>query len=402
MAVISTREINRKAALFERLKSRLGVDGLSDGPVAILADVIGSEIESIENEIYDYFYRKNVTVAADQDLEEIASSDYNLTRMPATKASSDQFYFFVDTGTFGDLNSGSDLTIPKGTLISTSYPVENSNIIYELKSDVTLRSDLNETSFYAESLSTGSSQNIAALAISFHNFTNYNGEENDLLKVTNIVSVTNGSEEESDDSLRTRCVGLTTQQLERNKNYIFLSLLKENSIHNFEIIESYYGIGTVGIIVKGNGGGEVSDGMISRLEDLIATEAKHLGQNIYFSKGVKINFNISVECSPINSNLNETEKESLRNSIKTYIFNNIKEQEFRKRISFNLLSQNLKSTFNIQRLDNNNSIFSRIEKTIEDSEIGFPESMIVSEDETMIINRDEYISTSPIIEVIVR
>ena len=402
MAVISTRENNRRTALFERLKSRLGVDSITDGPVAILADVIGSEIESIENEIYESFYRKNVTVAESEDLDIVANSDYNLTRIPATKGSSDEFYFFVDSGTFGDLNLGGDLIVPAGTLISTSFPIENSGIIYELKSDLLLRSDLNETSFYAESLQTGSGQNIAAFSTTFHNFTNYIGEENDLLKVTNIVSITNASDEERDESLRTRCVGLNSQQIERNKNYIFLSLLKESSVHSFEIIESYYGIGTVGVIVKGNGGGEVDDATISRLEDLIASEAKHLGQNLYFSKGIKINFNITVACTPLNPDLNDSEKRNLENEIKTYIFNNIKEQEFRKIINFNLLSQNLKSRFQVKRLDNENSIFTRIEKTIEDSEIGFPESTVVSENENIIVNRDEYIGTSPSIEVIVR
>lgn len=405
MAVISQGSSNRRGILLDRLKTRLQVDGLPDSPVAILAEVIGSEIEIIENEIYDYFYRSNITNASGEDLEATASSDYNTSRLIPTVGSSDQFYFFTTGGlTFGDLNDGEDITIPEGTLLGLSTPVENSNVIYEIKEQVLLRADLSETPFYAESRSTGSDQNVAESTIRFHNFNNYTRSAEDLLKITNSRAITNASDQETDESLRLRCVGQNQRQVERNKNYIFLSLLEESSVYDFEIIESYYGIGTVGVIVKGNGGGEVSDAVLSRLDDLIATEAKHLGQQIIFSKGLKVKLEIDIDCESTNSNLTSEEKQDLESTLISAVFENIKSQEFNKIINFISLENDLKTIYGIKKVGTNNSILTQIIRSVEDENdsLGEPEDTIIDRSLPLIINRDEYIGTDLIINVTVR
>lgn len=401
MVVVNNRQVDRRERLLESLKARLGVDGLVDSPVAMLAEVVGSEIESIEREMYNYFYSMNVNNAVGEDLDVVAASDYGHTRIPATRATSNKFSFYVLGGnTFGSINGGDDILVPAGTLVGLSSPVENSSIIYRTTSDVLLGSTLTETSFYAESTMVGEDQNVTVLSLSHHNFINYEGYAQDLLKVTNTETITNGSDEETDESLRTRCAGQNQVQVERNKSFIFLALLEETDVYASEIIESYYGIGTVGVIVKGNGGGEVSDDTIRRLEDTIAQEAKHLGQKVIFSKGLKVKFNIEVQCVASNTNLNATDKTNLENEIKTYIYENIKQQEFSSRtISFRLLEADIKDTFNVRQSSNLSNLFVKIEKQVEDSDFGNPSLETLSINSNVTINRDEYIGTDMNIEV---
>jgi len=395
MVVVNNRQVDRRERLLESLKSRLGVDGLVDSPVAMLAEIVGNEIESIEREMYNYFYSININNAIGGDLDVVAASDHNYTRIPATRARSSKFSFYVlNENTFGSINDGNDITIPVGTLIGVSYPVENSNIVFKTTSEVVLRSDLTEISFYGESTTVGEEQNVTELSLNYHNFTNYKDYAKNLLKITNTEAITNGSEEETDESLRTRCAGQNQVQVERNKNFIFLALLEETDVYASEIIESYYGIGTVGVIVKGNGGGKVSDDTIARLEDTIAQEAKHLGQKVIFSKGLKVKFKIEIECIAFNRNFNDVDKTNLENDIKSFIYENIKQQEFSSRtISFRLLQEDIKTRFNVKQSSNLSSLFVKIEKQVDDEDYGSASVETLNINSSFVLNRDEYVGT---------
>jgi hypothetical protein len=386
------KEANRREILLERLKSRLNLNGFADSPIAVLAEVIGTEIESVENEIYDFFYRNNISSASEEDLDDIASGDYDTNRLGATRGNSDYFYFFTESGqTFGDINNGSEIIIPVGTLLGVSSPIENSSIIYTVAEEITLRADLTTVRFYAESNSTGTGQNVTEDSIRYHNFLNYTLAEEGILKVTNTQAITNGSDRESDESLRIRSVGRNQRQMERNKNYIFLSLLEESSVFDFEIIESYYGIGTVGVIVKGAGNNTISEETLIRLQDLVATEAKHLGQKIIFSAGLKVKLTIDISCTSTRSYLTPDELTELENEIKIFVYENIKSQEFRKAISFVSLKNDIKTNFQVIEDLGKSSIFESLNKQVEDVEEGAPEEILLSESETLFINKDEYI-----------
>lgn len=387
------KETNRRQVLLDRLKNRLNLNGFTDSPIAILAEVIGGEIESVENEIYNYFYRNNISNASDTDLDEVASSEYGITRRVAARASSDYFYFFTESGqTFGEINNGTEIIIPEGTLLGTSFPVENSSIIYKTVEDVSLREDLTTIRFYAEAESAGSNQNVLEDSVRYHNFLNYSSVGEGLLKITNGQPITNGADSESDESLRLRCIGRNQRQVERNKNYIFLSLLEESSVFDFEIIESYYGIGTVGVIVKGNGNNTVDEETLNRLQDVVATEAKHLGQKVIFSKGLEVKIEIDISCTSTRTSLDAAELRSLENEIRNFVFREIKNQEFTKAISFQSLKNDIKFNFSVIKDLNKNSIYERIDKIVEDVELGAPDAISINENNTLFINKDEYIS----------
>ncbi len=393
MGVIQQRENPRRENLLDALTARLNVDGSSDSVVAVLAEVIGDEIEKIENEIYDYFYRNNINNSEGEDLDQVAASDWNVNRLAATAASSNKFYFYVIEGTFGDINRGNNITIPSGTLLGIVNEVSSGSIVYRTTEDIVLPADNNSTAFFAEATSVGADQNVAEQSISYHNFTNYTAEAENLLLVTNLEAITNGAEEENDSSLRTRCVGQQQLQVERNKNYIYLSLLKETSIYNFEIIESYFGIGTVGIIVKGQGNGPVSPEVISSLQTILQDEAQFLGQRIEVVNGLKLRFQINISCEARDGNLNAEGKASLFERIKRRLFEEIKNQEVNNLINFATIENTLKSEFDIMNVGSNNSIFQQIHLFVEDGDHGAPEQITVRPNSNVIVERYQYVGT---------
>ena len=384
------RATNRREALLSRLRDRLNLNGESDSPIAVLAEVLGSEIETVENEIYDYFYRNNISTSSEEDLETLASSDYDTNRRPATRASSAYFYFYTDT-TFGDINGGDDIVIPEGTLLGMSNPVSNSEVIFETKEQIVLRADLEYSNFYAESRSTGSSQNVNVDTIRFHNFTNYTSAAQNLLRVSNNAPITNGSDREVDQSLRTRCVGRNQRQVERNKNYIFLSLLEESSVFSFDIIESYFGIGTVGVIVRGNGNNEVDDEKLQEFQDLIATEVKHLGQKVIFSKGLKVVLDLDISLQLTNQSLTQVEIANMENEIRSFVFREIKNQEVSKVINWNSIQGRVLDNFSVQINSRANSMYTSVTVSKEDTNVGAPEVLILNKDNSLVIENDEFI-----------
>lgn len=403
MGVIAQREKNRKQNLLDTLKTRLKINtNYKDSVLSILAEVVGGEIERIENEIYDHFYKTSLSNAENIDLDEVGSSEYNISRLPATLANSNKFFFYVLTGSFGDINNSSDITIPSGTLISTSNSSTSNEVVYATTEEIVLSATNNNQSFYAEAQTLGSSQNITELSLQFHNFTNYIEYDENSLKVTNTETITNGSDEETDEFFRTRCAGQAQLQVERNKNYIYLTLLKETDVYDFEIIESFYGIGTIGVVVKGGGNGPVSDAVLNNLNDMIQDEAQHLGQFIGFTRAFKVNFRVEIDCTATNTNLTQIEKSNLELEIAERFFEILKEQEVTNFISFGAIESALKNEFSLVSSASNLTIISSIYTSVEDNNYGTPQEEELNPDANMTIARDQYVGTDITINVNVR
>lgn len=403
MAIIRERDRTRREELLASLKAGLNLSDTTTGDnvVNVIADVVGSELESLESDIYDNFNTTNIASATSQDLDEVAFNNYGLTRLPATRATSREFALFGEDGqSFGDLNNNNAITIPAGTKFSVTplALISTENLVFRTTEEITLAVDAESFSFYAESIGVGSGQNVSRGSVRYHNFTSYARASEDLLKVTNLKDISNGADEETDESLRTRCLGLNSLQVERNKNYIALSLLGEKSLYKFEIIESYYGIGTVGIILKGQGGGEVDDATVEELERTLLLELSHLGQKVYFSKGLKVALKLNVNCSA-SADLTSSAKADLENSIKLFLRDQIKILEDTNAISFTLLERDIKKIFNVTNLTGKNSIFTRIIKSTEDLDLSESDWEEILPDQILVLKRDEYVGSAMTIDV---
>ena len=344
--------------ILDQLNSRLGLTSENrDSFARIISEIIGSELEAIEDEVLGMFRNEQIENLSGEELENYLFNMYNINRIPSRKASSDVFQIRTNLNqTFGEINDQNDIVIPSGTRISADANFEN--IVFLTQEDVTLFSDETVVFIPIIAENPGASYNCTEGALRFIEFENYTKSEEDLLRCENIYDISNGSDEESDESLRIRGITFLERKSNLNKNSLFAALLNESSIFQFEIIESYYGIGSIGVLVKGHGYGQVSENDLLKVRSII-NEFEFLGQNIEVVSPREVNLNLSLTLkSPIE--LEENEKILLENEIKTFIVNELKSMEFRKQINIREVYNGILNNFNVLKLNNTQFNFDTI------------------------------------------
>lgn len=156
--------------------------------------------------------------------------------------------FYVLSGTFGDINSGQNIPVPQGTLIS-SLP-NNGGTLYRTTEDVTFLSSQNSGWVPAEAVIPGAQSNVGSGTLSFHTFQGYSDYLNNTLLVTNISPVANGQNFEGDANYRYRIVNRVLEAEAANLTAIRLAVLSTAGVADAIIIPRYRGIGTTGVILK--------------------------------------------------------------------------------------------------------------------------------------------------------
>jgi hypothetical protein len=382
-----------KENLLSKLKSRMDISATNkDSSIAILAEIIGSEIETVKDEIYEKFHNNQIENLSDEVLEQKAFNLYGIRRIPPTRASSNKFSFYTDASTnFGGINDGIAITVPSGTKISVSSNVEDESIVFIITEEVFLEAEMGYARFYAEALGTGSNYNVGRNTLKYCDFKTYSDYNLGSLKVLNEEDISNGSEEENDSSLRIRAINFLSENSNKNKESLFLSGLRESSVFQFEIIESYFGIGTIALIVKGHGLSQVSEVDLNRIRNRVIPSIKVLGQSVFVERAKDVTINLILTGSFGNTRLAENEKELEKTSIKKFIRETLKINEYENSINFKVLSETLISDFNlIKPISGSNSlIFSNIEVSISDREVGGSSTSDYTNLNTLDLNLDE-------------
>src|SRR3990167_3493456 len=103
--------------------------------------------------------------------------------------------------TFGEINSGTDISITEGTLISPSI---DSRLFFRVSEATTLTAALTEAFVSVEALTPGSLANVGTDSLKYHNFTNYTDVLNGSLRVTNAAPILNGQDEETESNYKFR------------------------------------------------------------------------------------------------------------------------------------------------------------------------------------------------------
>lgn len=345
--------------ILNQLNSRLGLtDETRDSFSRIISEVIGNELEAIEEEILDMFRNEQLENLSGASLEEYLFNTYNMNRLPASYAKSDYLQLYTaNNQAFGFINNGNDIIIPEGTRVG-DQPDFN-GIIYLTTTEVVLGFNESFAVVPVIAESVGSSYNCFKDVLRYIDFENYSNSEEGLLLCRNIYDISNGADEENDDSLRFRGITFLERRSNLNKNALFAALLNEQSIFQFEIIESYYGIGTIGVLVKGHGYGEVSNDDVLRVQSIIS-EFEFLGQRIevVLPRQVKLRLSLALKS---NVNLDSNEKQQLINEIKSFIKLSLKQMEFIKRISIREIYNEILTNFNVRKLSSSQSNFDKID-----------------------------------------
>lgn len=165
-----------------------------------------------------------------------------------TSASAQVLKFYVDTGTFGDLNGGSAITIPAGTLISTT--ANSGGVVYKMTTGVTLNISGTEKFIAVEALSPGENSNVGTGSLKFHNFTNYLDSSNNTLRVINISGIFNGANTETDVNYKYRISKSALASEAANQTAVLLAALSVPGVANVILQNRYSGIGTYKVLIK--------------------------------------------------------------------------------------------------------------------------------------------------------
>lgn len=237
----------------EDLSQNTNITKLSPGGKAraIIETISGRLEESYE--IFDLnLARAFVSSAAGQFLQLIGEL-LGVSAEPSEAASvteeMETIKFTVDGGgTFGSINSGTDIIIPVGTQIS-SQPA-NGGIVYSINQAKVLRANQAEEFVSASAVAPGEVSNIGSNSIKFHNFTNYTDSNNETLKVTNLHAIQNGKNFESDSNYRFRIINQVLAAEAANETAVRLAALSTPGVADVLIIKHYRGIGTFAVIVK--------------------------------------------------------------------------------------------------------------------------------------------------------
>lgn len=174
--------------------------------------------------------------------------------------------FYVTSGTFGNINNAANISIPGGTLISSTS--NGTGISYRLISTTVL--PLGSSSVYVavEAINPGTPSNIGPGLLTSHNFTNYTDLVNGTLKVINDQGIFSGRDIENDTNYRFRITKAVTTAESANQIAIQLAALSIPGVSEVVFFKYARGIGTFDIIIKATTP-NVSDSLLAAVQSAI-------------------------------------------------------------------------------------------------------------------------------------
>ena len=185
----------------------------------------------------------------------------NLPRIESThaEASNSNEMFYVQSGTFGDINAGSPFTVPVGTTIST-IPFEGNTVtpglerqpIIEYKTirSVICEPDSSFVYFPIRASVEGELSSVPRNTLVRHNFTSYSLSGDNLLKCTNKFAIDNGVDRERDESYRYRLSNIFAARNQAVYASIRLAALSVAGVADVVMIGSEQGPGTFALYIQ--------------------------------------------------------------------------------------------------------------------------------------------------------
>ena len=305
----------------ERLNNNTNLTFLSPGSkarllVEILGEEIGLQASEFDKNIGNAFIRE-----ASGQLLEFIGEIYGVERLKQKKAQlfaeEESFMLYTLEPSFGDINNGDQIVIPRGAMRVTSSPVLTAEtVIYINSEDIIL--DANETQLYfaAEAMMPGEASNVGDSTLVYHDFSNYSDSASRTLLVTNTQSVTYGRDSESDDNYRFRIQQEKISQEAGNFSAIRLALLQIPGIGDVKRLQYERGIGTSDWLIQSTTP-TVSAGLIQDAQGAIDEKQSSGNSNIARSPvniGIEMFFSLTY-----NGALEDGEKERIKSEVRANI-----------------------------------------------------------------------------------
>jgi uncharacterized phage protein gp47/JayE len=262
MAFFDRTEQDIVSASIDELSQYTNITQLSPGSkTRFLLDTIARE-QSLQHKVFDSNLMNAFIKYADSKFLDYLGDMLNLARTESTHASddTDNFMFYVSTGTFGDINGSSSFTIPAGTIVST-VPYDGSVITPGLESQPTIQYVTTTAAVCSSGISfvyvpiraviEGRNSDVPRSVLNKHMFTTYTASSQNKLKCTNRFSVSNGEDRESDDSYRFRLANLFRAREMAVLSSIRLAALSVPGVIDTKEVICEQGPGTFSLYVTG-------------------------------------------------------------------------------------------------------------------------------------------------------
>lgn len=239
-----------------------------------LSSIISKELETAYAFFDSNFDQAYLSGASNEFLEALGEL-FGVRRRNASKCLSlsteANVSFYVSTGTFGDINSGSPIAIPAGTIVETTPIIAGAQdpIQYELTNPVVLIPSASQQFVSVEAVLEGSGGRIGALSLRSHDFTGYTDQINKSLKVINNYAIVNGEDKQSDQDLRFLISIAATAAQAGNLTAIRFAALGVPGVVDLMLINYFDGIGSAGVFAVGQDN-TPSKSITQRVEQAIA------------------------------------------------------------------------------------------------------------------------------------
>lgn len=301
----------------DRITRRTGINDFdSDSKTEAMIYVYLKEILDARDNSANAFAANQLSTAIGEQLDTIGK-DKGIARFGelfAYVGKRDQnFAWYVESGTFGSLNSGVDISIPAGTIISSQANNNDlgATIQFALTEDVILPASSSLVYFSAQATTSGTFANVGAGIINQHSFSNYTAGTG--LKVINFFSILTGRGAETDRNYRYRLSRKYDMLASSNNTKLHLTALNVPGVLDTRIIGGYYGIGTVAVIVLGPE--NQSDPKIVRaVQDKLNT-LQGSGDSIFVISASVVQFDIALKVK-LNKTLTVNEKKQFELKVK--------------------------------------------------------------------------------------
>jgi uncharacterized phage protein gp47/JayE len=213
----------------------------------ILSKMVGTFYTALDVNLIQSF----ISGASDRYLDFIGEM-LGMPRKGQEVASASSAYqnikFYVNLGTFGDINAGSSILVPSGTIISTQSGAKG--IKYKLVTDLVLQSSVSSAFATVEALLPGAKSNVGTGQLKYHNFTSYTLFNVNALKVTNLTEIVSGREVENNENYRFRLANAVTAAEAANQMAVRLAVLSVPGVADMVLVPFYRGLGSFDIILK--------------------------------------------------------------------------------------------------------------------------------------------------------
>jgi uncharacterized phage protein gp47/JayE len=196
--------------------------------------------------------------------------------------------------TFGEMNSGQNIDIPVGTLVTNS----SGSKYYRTTSSATLFPG--ESTAYINVIATdsGSQANISADELSVINFSSYTSASDIQLQIGNASSITNGEDPEEDSLYRYRLQSALTSAESSNSTAVRLAVLSVPGVRNVTVLDMVSGVGTATVMIETDGE-QASPEVISAVSRTVE-DVKALGTRISITEPDNVGLDLSISITIAN------------------------------------------------------------------------------------------------------